>query len=231
MRCTLIRPASLFRDGISPSVITHNERFYSDHVVFLVEDQLFKVPKRNFVDDSEVFRDMFSLPIWGTTAEGQTDEEPLLLEGVEIDDFYVFLRVMFDPYYLHEETEPKLTKEHWTAVLKLATKWQFTRLRLSAIKNLRPLLSMQNAVEWICLSRQYGVGEWLCDALYALMQRSAALTLAEAELLGLNTVVQMGKAREEYIRSSGSSKYYSGFTDPRARVRQLFADELQDCSK
>lgn len=62
-----------------------------------VENRLYKVPKRKFVDGSEVFRDMFALPADSTTVEGQTDEKPIVLESIKKDEFEPLLHVMFTP--------------------------------------------------------------------------------------------------------------------------------------
>ncbi|OBZ75084.1 hypothetical protein A0H81_05026 [Grifola frondosa] len=78
------------------SLLTHvrDDTFYSNDVIFLVENVLFKVP-RNVFEESEIFRTMFSLPVPdGGVADGSSDEHPLHLEGIACDDFRPFLRVL-----------------------------------------------------------------------------------------------------------------------------------------
>ena len=64
---------------------------------------LFKVPRRKFEDDSEVFKDMFALPSTDSagstaaTAEGMSDEHPLILESIDVTEFRTLLRAMFRP--------------------------------------------------------------------------------------------------------------------------------------
>jgi len=51
---------------------------------------LFKVPRRNFANESEVFSDMFRLPAPTRdkhTLDGSSDEQPLRLEGIKKSDF------------------------------------------------------------------------------------------------------------------------------------------------
>jgi hypothetical protein len=61
-----------------------------------VEGTLFKVPRQPFVRTSEVFHDMFALPIpEASSPEGSTDENPLFLEGVRKVDFHRLLKVIF----------------------------------------------------------------------------------------------------------------------------------------
>jgi hypothetical protein len=61
-----------------------------------VEDTLFRVPRRYFEQESEIFRTMFQLPVAkGIAPDGSSNEQPLLLEGVNKEDFRQLLRVMF----------------------------------------------------------------------------------------------------------------------------------------
>ena len=91
--------------------------FYFNHVVFQVspfdingirhsrrgrlqvEDTLFRVPRRYFEQESEIFRTMFQLPVAeGIAPDGSSNERPLLLEGVNKEDFRQLLKVMFPEY-------------------------------------------------------------------------------------------------------------------------------------
>jgi hypothetical protein len=61
-----------------------------------VEGTLFCVPRHHFIEQSEVFRDMFELPVaTDTVPDGLSDEQPLQLEGVSEADFRQLLRLMF----------------------------------------------------------------------------------------------------------------------------------------
>jgi hypothetical protein len=61
-----------------------------------VENTLFRVPRHHFEQESEVFRDMFQLPIAeDATPDGCSDEQPLRLDGILKQDFRQLLRVMF----------------------------------------------------------------------------------------------------------------------------------------
>ena len=63
-----------------------------------VEDQLFKVPRLNFAEGSEVFATMFNLPPPGgqdTDQDGSSDDHPLRLEGILKKDFIQLLRYKF----------------------------------------------------------------------------------------------------------------------------------------
>ena len=56
---------------------------------------MFRVPQFYLEKESEVFRDMFTLPIaQDAVADGCGDEQPLKLDGVMKDDFRQLLRVI-----------------------------------------------------------------------------------------------------------------------------------------
>ena len=59
--------------------------------------RLFKVPRRKFEEGSEVFRNMFAMPLGDGVVEGQTDEHPLVLESISMEEFRSLLRAMFSP--------------------------------------------------------------------------------------------------------------------------------------
>jgi hypothetical protein len=60
-----------------------------------VEDTLFRVPRSYLEEESEVFREMYQLPIAeNTTPDGCSDEQPLRLDGVKKEDFRQLLRVL-----------------------------------------------------------------------------------------------------------------------------------------
>ncbi len=61
---------------------------------------LFKVARRPFEQESTVFEDAFQLPsAEGVTGEceGETDDNPIRLDGVTEEEFRALLWVMFRP--------------------------------------------------------------------------------------------------------------------------------------
>ena len=63
-------------------------------LVLKVNGCLFKVPKRNLQEQSEVFRDMFSVPSGEQEPEGSSISNPICLDGVSKEDFRTFLRIL-----------------------------------------------------------------------------------------------------------------------------------------
>ncbi|KAI0642640.1 hypothetical protein C8Q79DRAFT_917088 [Trametes meyenii] len=247
----------------SPEETARDEHFYSDHIVFQVrrlhtwavgiyssyalpratrqvENRLFKVPKRKFVDNSEVFEGMFEIPGDPASVEGNTDEKPLTLEGIKKDEFRALLGVMFKPHYAptwSEKRQPSM--EEWILVLKLTTMWQFASLRRVSIDALTPLLgAAEDPARWISLARLYDVNEWLFPALHALARRTKALQFDEVEPLGLATAIKMAEVRESFVGCRPNHTYISGgyshSTESRnqhdfgAALRRLFGNELKE---
>ena len=95
----------------SSEAIEKHEDYYFDFAIFRasdntirssrltnrhqVENQLFKVPSRNFANESDIFSDMFQLPPIDGTPDGLSDDQPIRLYGIKKSDFIQLLRVMF----------------------------------------------------------------------------------------------------------------------------------------
>ncbi|PIL33340.1 hypothetical protein GSI_04791 [Ganoderma sinense ZZ0214-1] len=90
-------PAPERFQATSPKSPRRDDEFYCQDIVFLVEDVLFKVPRRPFEHESEVFSGMFALPPVNSPygVEGSSDDNPIQLEGVTEDEFKALLWVMF----------------------------------------------------------------------------------------------------------------------------------------
>jgi hypothetical protein len=82
------------------------------------------------------------------------------------------------------------------SILKLADKWGFARARKDAIKNLDDLIL--SPVLRIQLAREFSISGWQVPALEVLVVRKDALSLKEALLLGMETVLGISDLREIY---------------------------------
>jgi len=70
-----------------------------------VEDCLFKVPREPLEAESIVFRDMFLLPQGDMTEiEGLSDENPVVLKGIQQDEFEQLLTVLLSRSVLGSNT-------------------------------------------------------------------------------------------------------------------------------
>lgn len=90
-----------------------------------------------------------------------------------------------------------MTVAEWTSVLKLATMWDFARIRQKAIENIQVAMKSQDPFESILLAEQFEVPEWELAALNALCQREEELTPEEGEKLGWRRALKVTEARGE----------------------------------
>ncbi|THV06157.1 hypothetical protein K435DRAFT_743906 [Dendrothele bispora CBS 962.96] len=172
--------------------ILRSTHFYFNNVIFQVEDTLYNVPCQPFMRESDVFHDLFSLPVLvGRKSEGQSDEEPVLLQSVSKVDFERLLSLLFPDAGI--DAIP--TTEEWLSILKLATLWDMPKIRERAIMHMAPLLS-QDPVQKIEIAREYDIDDWMLPALNQLVQRDQPLTVDEGERLGMEYTTKLASIRE-----------------------------------
>ncbi|KAG5634006.1 hypothetical protein H0H81_003941 [Sphagnurus paluster] len=174
---------------------TLSSDFYWDNVVFKVEDQLFCVPRFEFVRLSEVFADMFCLPSGPTRQrEGQDREHPIVLEGYKKDEFNSLLRVMYPTagsLISDTKLDLGLTKEEWVSVLKLSVIWSMPKIRDYAIHWLSTDMVL-SPIEKIVLARAHKVAVWLHEGVTSLVESNDETpTLKELAPLGWETAAQI----------------------------------------
>ncbi|KDQ58990.1 hypothetical protein JAAARDRAFT_649751 [Jaapia argillacea MUCL 33604] len=164
-----------------------DEQFYfSDrNVFFLVDRRLFKVHSFFFERNSAYFRTLLS------ENRQSSDSNPILLDDVAAVDFQRFLRMLYPTQF---DKHSAITKEEWVSVLLLATAWDFTSIRTVAI---RELVSCTSPIDKIVLGRKYDISYWLKDAYIAVCTRPEALTVEEAEDLGLKESINISKVRQD----------------------------------
>ncbi|KAK7472353.1 hypothetical protein VKT23_000470 [Stygiomarasmius scandens] len=183
--------SSLQDEGVEVQAAMRDKNFYFNFVIFQVEDALYNVPRQPFMRESDVFHDMFSLPVpVGRKAEGQSDEEPVLLQSVSKVDFERLLNLMFPDAGL--DHMPSL--DEWISILKLATLWDMPRIRERAIRHMAPI--MTDPVQKIEIAREYDIDDWMLPALNQLVQRDHALTMEEGERLGMEYTLKLASIRE-----------------------------------
>ncbi|TFK74681.1 hypothetical protein BDN72DRAFT_743787, partial [Pluteus cervinus] len=156
-----------------------------------VEDILFKVPQRDFETNSDFFRQMLTLqPPKQLEPDGLSDDQPIHLEGIEKDEFRAFLHILYQRY---PHLDVGLGKEQWISVLKLATMWEFSRVRDLAIANLPPLL---DPIEQVVISKEYHIKEWLVPALNELAKRKEPISFEEGSRIGFDIALKLAAIRE-----------------------------------
>ncbi|KAF8331243.1 hypothetical protein F5887DRAFT_218845 [Amanita rubescens] len=173
-----------------------NEEYYLEVIVFQVEDQLFKVPRHLFVKLSQVFRDMFELPVpEGVEADGSSDKQPLVLEGIEKKDFVPLLRCLY-PLQFPVNPSMNFTLKEWQSVLKLTSLYEMTQVKKFAIEKMNTLLITLPALQ-IHLAKTYDIREWLAPGFLRLAHRIKPLDEEDAGLVGLSDSFKICALREK----------------------------------
>ncbi|KAI6040610.1 hypothetical protein EDC04DRAFT_2602387 [Pisolithus marmoratus] len=183
----------------APKYPKHPE-LYIDTVTFLVENCLFKVPRKTLEEESTVFRDMFLLPQPDIAMiEGLDDARPVVLQGISKDDFESLLKALLYRQHGQNKGQDLLTNQ-WVSVLKLSTMWEFANLRAAAISWLDTSdasLCRPDPVERVALATQYDIKEWLLPSLLALARRPDPIGVEEGRRLGIETALKLASVREK----------------------------------
>lgn len=115
--------------------------------------------------------------------------------------------------------------EEWTSILKLAHLWEFTGVKTLALRELEGLKIPP--LEKIIMYHSYAVDRNLLQAAYiAMTVRAEPITIEEGRELGLETALQIARARE-LARASGGKKSPSPISLPAAELDVLIRDLFQ----
>ncbi|KAK0226386.1 hypothetical protein IW262DRAFT_763062 [Armillaria fumosa] len=185
-----------------------NENFYWENSTFLVENELFRAPRYQFIKHSETFKAMFTLPQADADAvEGNTDDKPIHLYGVSKIDFERLLNFMYPLDILLAEKR-KRTLEEWISILKLSTMWVMTEIRDSAISHMMERHLEIEVVKRITLGRSHDVPALVRSGLVTLVNQDGGVSEQQARLLGWETALRIQWVRDKLI--TGGSSYSFG---------------------
>ncbi|KAI9465149.1 hypothetical protein BJY52DRAFT_666785 [Lactarius psammicola] len=172
----------------------HGGEYYihGGDAVFSVENTLFRVHRYFFIRDSLYFRDKLPYPAPpGETTKGSSDNVPLVLEDITKTEFERLLWVFYNPKYSLYDA----SIEEWTSILRLAHIWDFTEVKELAIRGLEG--HQIPALQKIVLYQTYKVDRNRLQTAYtALTVRDEPITIEEGRELGLETALQLARARE-----------------------------------
>ncbi|KAK7024958.1 hypothetical protein R3P38DRAFT_3269706 [Favolaschia claudopus] len=207
---------------------SRHQTYYMETITFKVEGCLFKVPRHNLEHRSQIFGTASTLPSGDETAEGQSDEKPVELEGVERVDFQALMKALYplDLQQIYKNKDAWMTKEEWVSVLKLASKWFFVDLRELAIYALSNRDDVQS-VERIVWGRQYDVPDWLRKGYTELGCRpDSSITEDEARIIGWEAAFRLIQARESAMRGYHGWDSYS-LQSVSQYIESTFSDEFR----
>ncbi|EAU85421.2 hypothetical protein CC1G_07115 [Coprinopsis cinerea okayama7 len=188
--------------------------YYMPVIKLRVQDVLFQLPMHLFLDHSEVFAQLYDLPLDASEMDGGR-----IIELVDVDctDFENFLKALAPRSPLLEE-KPDLVQDEWISVLKLSTLWFFNDLRQVAIQALT-ILDI-GPIRRINLARQYHIHEWLLSGYEELVARMSPIREDDVEEIGFRVALKLSGMIVERFRTGGSP----GDTD----VREGFHAELEE---
>ncbi|KAH8111836.1 hypothetical protein DFH11DRAFT_551750 [Phellopilus nigrolimitatus] len=180
-------------------IIRRDDRYYFSLITFQVENCLFRVPRDAFEEQSGVFRGMFAVPTVGQ--EGDSDDNPIHLEGIKEAAFRNFLEVLYTPAHFGKHDKWQL--DQWSAVLDLAHMWEFEKIRGLAITRLQSINI--DEISKVEIAQKYIIEEWYAPAYLALAKRAQPLTVEEAAQIGFDVAVKMAQVREWNMQRKLSS--------------------------
>ncbi|KAJ6542589.1 hypothetical protein B0H19DRAFT_303467 [Mycena capillaripes] len=176
-----------------PATRRHDDYYFEDgNLVIQVSNILFRLWDGALRRHSKAFPSAPVSLFDDKVPDGADDEHPLILEGIESADFERLLWIVYPPVLGQcKATTPR----DWTAILDLATRWQFTDIRALAIRELGAFADI-DPVEKIELAHRYRIPpQWAYGAYIALCARPAALDVIEGRQLGIETTVNIAFAR------------------------------------
>ena len=210
-----------------------------------VSGQLYKV-HRYLLLQSVAFRDMFTCPPGpNAMVQGETDTDPISLQGVTQEEFEALLKLLYDRYHArlrlptielipkigtsnHDEYA-QITLQQWMHILSIASHFQFDNIGERAIREITKHETDLDAMQEIVLALKHGVRQWALLGLAKLILRCEVLDEAEASRLPLGMVVKLWKAREEYLTDKMNRSPYVCL-EPRAYVSKHFDGYFHDDS-
>ncbi|KAF8515523.1 hypothetical protein BU17DRAFT_93562 [Hysterangium stoloniferum] len=192
----------------------HHSHYFSDLVIFLVENQLVRVPRHMFISSSPVFEGMFSLPAGpGNEVEGQTDATPIQLDEVSVQDFECLLELLYPTVIF-----PEFTLRQWSSILHLAKKWDMADIRRCAIKTLDKSDLSSHPLIQIDYGKKYDNPSWIREGFITLISREESLTASEMEQLGWTDAAKCAHAREVVVEQKAGS--IRGFSNQRGSISE-----------
>ncbi len=152
----------------------------------------------------------------GGQSEGTSDSNPIRLEGVALEDFERFLCILYPPYVpfrYFKLNDSLICRRYgvtsltaladWQSVIKLASQWEFDDIRAMALRELQKL--DLTPAQKIALSHRYEIRpDWRMPALIFLCEQPDPPSFDDAQILGLQNVLLLSKAREK-LRSRNAT--------------------------
>ncbi|KAK0195859.1 hypothetical protein F5146DRAFT_1027410 [Armillaria mellea] len=174
--------------------LRHHDEYHlsGGDLYFLVEQYHFRVHRYFFERESTFFKHQLATPASpGEERQGTSEGTAIVLEHVTPAEFARFLWVFYNPKYSLYDA----TVEDWIIILKLADRWCFPEVKNLAVREVEK--KNMDDIERIVVYQNYNVDKHLLVPRYAaLCARTETLSLAEGIRLGMETALNIARARE-----------------------------------
>ncbi|KAG8991846.1 hypothetical protein FRB94_012214 [Tulasnella sp. JGI-2019a] len=152
---------------------------------------------------------------------GMTDSNPIVLNGVNVDEMNSFLAVLHASPFQSNFDDVDLNQ--WAAILKLATLWSFSTTRAYAIAVFDARVADEDPFDKLERAIACGVSKWIRLAYDAMCRRPEPLSADEGRRLGWDRFAAICFIREQLARGTlnaptGSYEYLSGFSEDTATL-------------
>ncbi|KAF4620303.1 hypothetical protein D9613_001085 [Agrocybe pediades] len=163
-----LQDSAALNSTVTPSVLDSRNM---KAIYIKVEDSTFTVPRHILNCPGTPFEMKFTLPQPDEDEGDETTNErdPLVLEGIPVDDFETFVHAS------HSESDNKLAPRlavdsygYWMGVLKLATMWNFNQVRKKAVDQMGSFIQSKTPLEMVYLHRKHFVPAWVKASYVAL---------------------------------------------------------------
>ncbi|KXN84417.1 hypothetical protein AN958_12627 [Leucoagaricus sp. SymC.cos] len=178
---------------------TPDDKYYLKEdpmAIFLVDRRLYRVHRHYFLEESEIFRDIFRLqPGSNTDCEGTSDERPILLPEAKRVEFEALMDYFYSPP--HVQVKSRRGLDFYLNLLSISHRFVFEEVFQYALKEIRPNLAQIPIDRRLSLGAKYDLEEWQSSVLNELVSRPTILSKEEAEALGLERVLVYIRLRED----------------------------------
>ncbi|KAM6501893.1 hypothetical protein JOM56_001870 [Amanita muscaria] len=142
---------------------------------------------------------MFNIPQpEGMEPDGSSDERPLILEGIQKQDFIQLLRFLYPQF--QRAAGHGFSLDQWKSVLKLSNLYSMIEVKDLAVDCLTPLLEAESPSLQIHLAQVHNVSKWLKPAKTRLVERSNPIDENDVQLIGSTLALEVCALREKVLR-------------------------------
>ncbi|KAJ8082117.1 hypothetical protein PM082_007963 [Marasmius tenuissimus] len=223
------RPRAGTSSSTAPST-PHDSKYYINEkmVILHVDNTLFRAHRHLLRRESDVFEHMFDSPQPAEGAEGDSDENPILIPDVTRAEFTALMDYLYEGSFFKTRSERhKTSREEFIDLLSIATRFVCIEARQKAIRGIESY--SLDPIERLVLADTYDIPQWLMPSYIELCQRDNPLTPDEALWIGAEKAMSIAKARE-IIRSSLETRqmpgWVSGTTWPSGVFHNLRAERI-----